>query len=147
MTQKLHSITYKDNIREGHLVQLPERLVEEPRNSPSETILPHEPGNLSITPTEKPTSVLNYRVNKRKSTIPSRQLFQKQDKIEEAKLLQSFTKNTTFLFNLTQKIKENINQWRIVFWDPDDKNIPSKTHQLTSNEYLFLPDQIQHSFK
>ena len=30
----------------------------------------------------------------------------------------SFTKNPQFQFNLTYKLKESINQWRIVIWDP-----------------------------
>ena len=124
MTQKgypfsdLETLLLKDNITEDHILQIPELFPEEQRNSPNETPLTHEFENLSITPTDKPTTPLNDRPRKRKPTIPSRQLFKKQRKIEEATSYYSFTKNPQLQFNLTYKLKESINQWRIVFWNP-----------------------------
>ena len=124
MTQKdyplfdLETLLLKDNITEEDILQISELFPEEQRNSPNETPLTHEFENLSITPTDKPTTPLNDRPRKRKTSILSRQLFKKQRKSEEATSYYSFTKNPQFQFNLTYKIKESINQWRIVFWDP-----------------------------
>ena len=64
-----------------------------------------------------PKTFCHIRPRKRKSIIPSRQLFHKQKKSEEATSKYTATQNPQFQFNLTYKIKENINQWRIVFWD------------------------------
>ena len=80
----LETLLLKDNITEDDILQLPELFPEEQRNSPNETPLTHEFENLSITPTDKPTNPLNDRPRKRKPTIPSRQLFKKQRKSEEA---------------------------------------------------------------
>lgn len=124
MTQKdypisdLDSLLSKDTITEDDLILLPEPSLEEPKTPSNQTSITHELENLFITPTDKPTIALNDRPRKRKSTIPSKQLFQKQRKSEEATSNYSFTNNPQFQFNLTYKIKENINQWRIVFWDP-----------------------------
>ena len=114
----LDSLLSKDSITEDDLLQLPKLSPEEPKTPYNQTSITHELENLSITPTDKPTIALNDRPRKRKSTMPSRQLFQKQRKSEEATSNYSFTNNPQFQFNLTYKIKENINQWRIVFWDP-----------------------------
>ena len=114
----LETLLLKDNITEDDILQLPELFPEEQRNSPEEAPLTHEFENLSITPTDIPTTPLNDRPRKRKPTIPSRQLFKKQRKSEEATSYYSFTKNPQFQFNLTYKLKESNNQWRIVFWDP-----------------------------
>ena len=92
----------------------PELILEEPRTPSNRTSITHELENFSITPTDKPTIALNDRPRKRKSTIPPKQLFRKQRKSEEAALDYNFTKNPQFQFNLTYKIEENINQWRIV---------------------------------
>ena len=108
----------KDNITEDDLLQLPEVPLEETNTPSNHTSITHEFENLSLTPTDKPTIALNIRPRKRKSTTPSRQLFHKQKKSEEATSYYSFTKNPQFQFNLTYKLKESINQWRIVFWDP-----------------------------
>ena len=108
----------KDSITEDDLLQLPELLPEEPKTPSSQTSITHELETLFITPTDKPTIALNARPRKRRSTTPSLQLFSKQKKSEEATSNYSATQNPQFQFNLTYKIKENINQWRIVFWDP-----------------------------
>ena len=124
MTQKdyplsdLETLLLKDNITEDDILQLPKLFPEERRNSPNETPITHGFENLYITPTDRPTTSLHDRPRKRKPTIPSRQLFKKQRKNEEAISYYSFTKNPQFQFNLTYKLKESINQWRIVFWDP-----------------------------
>ena len=94
----LKTLLLKDNITEDDILQLPELIPEELRNS-------HDFKNLSITPTDKPTTPLNDRPRKRKPTIPSRQLFKKQRKSEEATSYYSFTKNLQFQFNLTYKKK------------------------------------------
>ena len=107
----------KDNITEDDLLQLPEVLLEEPKTTSNHTSITHKLENLSLTPTDKPTIALNIRPRKRKSTTPSRQLFHKQKKSEEATSEYTATQKPQFQFNLTYKIKENINQWRIVFWD------------------------------
>ena len=115
----LESLLSIDNITENHLLQLPELLPEEPKNSHSYPPAPtHEPEALTITPTDKPTIALNDGTRKRKPTIPSRQLFQKQKGSEEAALKFNFSEHPKSQFNLTYKIKEIINQWRILFWDP-----------------------------
>ena len=114
----LESLPLKDNITEDDILQLPELFPEEQGNPPNETALTHEFENLSITPTDKPTTPFNDRPRKQKPTIRSRQLFKKQRKSEEATSYYSFTKNPQFHFNLTYKLKENNNQWRTVFWDP-----------------------------
>ena len=114
----LETLLLKDNITEDEILQFPELFPEEQRNSPNESPLTHEFENLSTTPTDKPTTPLNERPRKRKPTIPSRQLFNKQRQSEEATSYYSFTKNPQFQFNLTYELKESINRWRIVFWDP-----------------------------
>ena len=107
----------KDNITEDDLLQLPEVPFEEPKTTSNHTSITHELENLSLTSTDKPTIALNIRRRKRKLTTPSRQLFHKQKKSEEATSKYTATQNPQFQFNLTYKINENINQWRIVFWD------------------------------
>ena len=107
----------KDNITEDDLLQLPEVPLEELKTTSNHTSTTHELENLSLTPTDKPTIALNIRPRKRKSTIPSRQLFHKQKKSEEATFKDTATQNPQFQFYLTYKIKENINLWRIVIWD------------------------------
>ena len=114
----LETLLLKDNITEDDILHLPELIPEEQRNSPNETLLTHEFENLSITPTDKPTTTLHDRARKQKPTLPSSQLFKKQRKNEEATSYYSFIKYTQFQFNLTYKLKESNNQWRIVFWDP-----------------------------
>ena len=74
----LETLLLKNNITEDDILQLPELFLEEQRNSPNETPLTHEFENLSITPTDKPTTPLNDRPRKRNPTIPSRQLSKKQ---------------------------------------------------------------------
>ena len=106
----LETLLLKDNITEDDILQLPKLFPEEQRNPTNETPLTHEFENLSITPTDKPTTPLNDRPRKRKPTIPSRQLFKKQRKSEEATSYYSFTKNPHFQFNLTYTLKESINQ-------------------------------------
>ena len=132
----LDSLMSKDNITEDDVLQLPELFPEEPKNPSNQTSITRELGNLSITPNDKPTITLNDTPRKRKPTSPSRHLFRKQTKSEEATLDYNFTKNPRFHFNLTYKIKENINQWRIVFWDPKRQKFnlenPSINFQRTS---------------
>ena len=126
----------KDNITEDDLLQLPELLPEEPRTPSSQTSITHELENLFITPTDKPTIALNVKPRKRRSTTPSLQLFSKQKKNEEATSKYTTTQNPQFQFNLTYKLKENINQWRIVFWDPKREEFtlesPSLNYQRLS---------------
>ena len=114
----LKTLLLKDNITEDDILQISELFPEEQRNSPNETLLTHEFENLSITPTNKPTTPLNDRPRKRKPTIPSRQLFKKQRESEEDTSYYSISKNPLFQFNLIYKLKEKTNKWRIVFWDP-----------------------------
>ena len=114
----LDSPLSEDNFTEDDLLQLPELFPEEPNTPSNQISITHELENLSLTPTDKPTSALNIRPRKRKSTTPSRQLFRKQKKSEEATSKYTATQNPQFQFNLTYKFKESINQWRIVFWDP-----------------------------
>ena len=114
----LDSLLSKDNITKDDLLQPAEKFLEEQRNSPSKTLLTNELENLLITPTDKPTIAFNDRLRKRKPTAPSRHLFRRQRKSEEATLNFNFTKNPQFQFNLTYRIIENISQWGIVFWDP-----------------------------
>ena len=58
------TLLLKDNTTEDDIFQLPEIFPEEQRNSPNETPLTHEFENLSITPTDKPTTTLNDRRRK-----------------------------------------------------------------------------------
>ena len=113
----LDFVLSKDNITEDDLLQLPEVPLEEPKTPFNHTSITHELESLSLTPTDKPTIALNIRPRKRKSTTPSRQLFHKQKKSDQATFKYTATQNPQFQFNLTYNIKENINQWRIVFWD------------------------------
>ena len=70
MTQKdyplfdLKTLLLKDNITEDDILQISELFPEEQRISPNETPLTHEFENLSITPTDKPTTPLNDRPKK-----------------------------------------------------------------------------------
>ena len=73
----------KDNITEDDLQQLPELIPEEPKTASNQTSITYELENLCITPTDKPTIVLNDRPRKRKSTTLSRQLFRKQKKAKK----------------------------------------------------------------
>ena len=120
----LDSLLSKDNMTEYDLLQLSELFPEEPKTPSNQTSITHELGNLSLTPTDKPTIALNVRPRKRKSTTPSRQMFRKQKKNKEATSKYTTTQNPQFQFNLTYRIKEIIIQWRIVFWD-------SKRQQFT----------------
>ena len=123
----------KDNITEDDLLQLPEVSLEEPKTPSNQTSITHELENVSITPTDKPTVATNYRPRKRKSTTPSLQRFSKQKKNEEATSKYTTTQNHQFQFNLTYRIKENINQWKVVFWDSKRQEFtlenPSLNHQ------------------
>ena len=113
----LDSLLSKDTVTEDDLLQLPELFLEKPNTPSNQTSITHAIENLSLTPTDKPTIALNVRPRERKSTTPSRQLFRKQKKNEEATSKYTTTENPQFQFNLTYRIKENINQWRKVFWD------------------------------
>ena len=106
----LDSLLSKDNITEHDLLQFPEKFSEDPKNHSSQTSLTHELEDLSITPTDEPTIVLSDKPKKRKPTSPPEQLFRKLKKSEEARLDYSFTKNPQFQLNLTNKIREKINQ-------------------------------------
>ena len=105
----LEPLLFKNNITEDNILQLPQLFPQDQRSSSSKTPLNHELENLSITPTDKLTIALNNRPRKRKSTISSSQLFQKQTRSEEATFRYNFTKNPQFKSNLIYKIKENIN--------------------------------------
>ena len=126
----------KDSITEDDLLQLPELLPEGPETLSSQTSITHELENLFLTPTDKPTIALNIRPRKRKPTTPSLQLFSKQKKNEEATAKYTTTQNPQFQFNLTYKLKESINQWKIVFWDPKRQEFtlenPSLNYQRLS---------------
>ena len=113
----LDSLLSKVNITEDDLLQFPEVFLEEPNSPSNQTSITHELENLYLTPTDKSTYALNVRPRKRKSTTPLRQLFHKQKKYEEATSKYTTTQNPQFKFNLTYRIEENNNQWRIVFWD------------------------------
>ena len=113
----LDSLLSKDNITEDDLLQLPEVFLEEPITPSKQTSITDELENLYLTPTDIPTIALNVRPRKLKSTTLSRQQFHKQKKKGEATSKYTTTQNPQFQFNLTYRIKENINQWRIVFWD------------------------------
>ena len=102
----LDSPLSKDNITEDDLLQLPELFPEEPKTPSNQTSITHELENLSITPTDKPTIALNDRPGKRKPTALSRELLQKQRKIEEATVDYNFTKNSQFQCNQPTKIKK-----------------------------------------
>ena len=106
-----------ENITEEDLLELPELPPEEPTTPSNQTSITHELENLSITPTDKPTTAINYRPRKRKPAASLRQFFQKQKRSEAATFKNNTTQNHHFQFNLTYKIKENINQRKIVFWD------------------------------
>ena len=112
----LGSLLSKDKITEDDLLQLPEVFLEEPSTLSNQASITHELENLYLTPTDKPTIALNVKPRKRKSTNSSRQQFHKQKKNEESTSKHHYP-NSQFQFNLTYRIKENINQWRIVFWD------------------------------
>ena len=101
----LDSLLSKDSITENDLLELPELFHEEPKSPSNQTSITHEPENLSITPTVKTTIALNDRPRKRKPTAPSRQVFRKQKKNEEATLDYNFTRNPQFQFNLNYKTK------------------------------------------
>ena len=126
----------KDNNTEDDLLQLPKLLPEEPKNPSNQTSITHELENLPITPTDKPTIAVSVRLRKQKSTTPSLQLFHKQKKNEEATFEYTTTQNLQFKFNLTYRVKENINQWRKVFWDPKRQEFtlenPSLNYQRLS---------------
>ena len=74
----------KDNIKEDDLLQLPEIPLDEPTTPSNQTSITHELENLTITPTDKPTTAINFRPKKRKPTAPLRQFFHKQKKSEES---------------------------------------------------------------
>ena len=88
---ELDSLLSKDKITQDDPLQLPELFREKPKNTPTKTLLCHEPENLFVAPTEKPTIALNDRAKKRKSIIPSRQPFWRQRKREEATFEYSFS--------------------------------------------------------
>ena len=128
----------KDNITEDDLLQLPEVPLPETRTPSNHTSITRELENLSLTPTDKPTIALNIRPRNRKSFTPSRQLFQKQKRSEESTSKYTATQNPQFQFNLTYKIKENINQWRIVFWDSERQEFTLENPSL-NYQRLFVP--------
>ena len=80
----LDSLLSKDSITEDDLLQFPELFPKEPKARSNWTSITHELENLSITPIDKLTIALNDRPRKRTPTAPSRQLFRKQKKNEEA---------------------------------------------------------------
>ena len=143
----LDSLLSKDNITENDLLQLPELLLEDQKNSFSETALTHESEILSITPTDEPTIALNCKAKKRKSTIPSTQIFQKQKKSEEATHRYSFTDNPQFQLNVVYKTKENLKPQRILFCHPKRQEFTIKNSSLYFHTRSVLSDWFQHSIK
>ena len=147
MKQPTRFFTIQFSITEDDLRQLQELFPEEPKTPPNKNSITQELENLPVTPTEKPTIALNDRPRKRKPTAPSRQLFRKQRKSEEATLDCSFTKNPQFQFNLTDKIKRKINQWRIVFWDPKRQELTLENPSFNFQRISLPLDQFQKSIK
>ena len=108
----------KDNISEDNILRFPDPSFEE-LDFPVATTPVFDDTKISpLTPTNKPAIVVHDIPKKSKSAIRLQQHFQKQRRSEEATLRYSITNNPRFQFTLTYKIKINVNQWRIVFWDP-----------------------------
>ena len=128
----------KDNITEDDLLQLPEVPLEGPETPSNHTFITHELESLFLTPTDKHTIAQNIRPRKRKSTTPLRQLFFKQKKSEEDTSKYTATQNPQFQFNLTYTLKENTNQWRIVFWDSKRQEFTLENPSL-NNQRLSVP--------
>ena len=57
----LETLLLRDNITEDDILQIPQLFPGEQRNSSNETPLTHEFENISITPTDKPTTPLKDR--------------------------------------------------------------------------------------
>ena len=74
--------------------------------------------NSTITPPNPPnTFIFNGSIKKKKTQYSLRQALQKHKKSEEAVRKYSKTRNPRFHYNLNYTLKEDVNQWKIIFWD------------------------------
>ena len=64
-----------------------------------------------------------------------KQALEKQKRSEEAAQKYSITRNPRFHYNLNYTLKEDVNQWRIVFWD-------SKRQEFTIENTSLKPETI-----
>ena len=88
----------------------------------------------TVTPPNNPnTFVFNGSFKKKKTQYPLKRALEKQKRIEEAAQKYSITRNPRFHYNLNYTLNEEVNQWRIIFWD-------SKRQEFT-NENTTLKHQ------
>ena len=67
-------------------------------------------------PNSSNTFVFNGSNKKKKTQYSLKQALEKQKRSEEAAQKYSITRNPRFHYNLNYTLKEEVNQWRIIFW-------------------------------
>ena len=65
-----------------------------------------------------------------KINYPLKTAIPETEEIRRSYIQKKISRNTLFQFNLSYKIKENINQQRIVFWDPKRQKVTLKNPSL-----------------
>ena len=88
-----------------------------------ESPIPQRPLNqtileVTITPPNHPnTFVFNGSIKKKKTLYSLKQALEKQNRSEKVVQKYSITSNPRFRYTRNYTLKEDVNQWKIVFWD------------------------------
>ena len=94
-------------------------------------------GNIT-TPNRPNTFVFNGNIRKRKPQYSLKQALGKQKKSEEAAQKYHKTRNPRFHYNLNYTLREDVNQWKIIFWDSKRQEFTIENTTL-KNQRLSVP--------
>ena len=110
----------------------------------AESLIPQQPLNQTllegtITPPNRPnTFIFNGSIKKKKTQYSLRQALEKQKKSEDAAQKYSKTRNPRFHYNLNYTLREDVNQWKIIFWDSRRQEFTIENNVL-KNQRLSVP--------
>ena len=139
-TSELDILLSKTTITEEDILQFPDFPFEEtPITQIEEIISGIASTPQQTTPKNNPRNfILNGRVRKRKNTCTLQQTLAKQKRNEEAANTYDRTRNPRFQFNLTYSLKEDVNLWRIIFWDQKRQEFTLENPSL-NNQRIAVP--------
>ena len=108
----------------------------------AESHIPQQPLNQTLlegTPPNRPnTSIFNGSIKNKKTQYSLRQALEKQKKSEEAAQKYSKTRNPRFHYNLNYTLREDVNQWKIIFWDSRRQEFTIE-NTVIKNQRLSVP--------
>ena len=137
LSSDLELLLSKDTLTEKDILDFPIfdiTSTESPIAQLNQTLLE---GN--ITPPNRPnTFVFNGNIRKRKPQYSLKQALEKQKKSEEAAQKYQKTRNPRFHYNLNYTLREDVNQWKTIFWDSKRQEFTIENTTL-KNQRLSVP--------